>query len=88
MQDGKFSQPVTWLENNELPKNINQTNTVGVYEFYGRVAGLYQLTATYQTLSQMLISKCSLKHFDFQSIQHFNSNIGTIGKNNSSGKWL
>ncbi|MEC7178480.1 MAG: Ig-like domain-containing protein, partial [Candidatus Thermoplasmatota archaeon] len=47
-----FLQPVTWLENNELPKNINQTDTEGVYEFYGRVAGSYQLTATYQTLSK------------------------------------
>ena len=52
-QDGNlFSQPVTWLENNELPKNINQTSELGVYEFYGRVAGMYQLTAAYQTLSQ------------------------------------
>ena len=47
-----FSQPVTWLENNELPKNINQTNTAECMRFYGRVAGSYQLTATYQTLSQ------------------------------------
>ena len=69
-----FPQPVSWLENNELPKNINQTNTAGLYEFYGRVAGSYQLTATYQTLSQNI----DIEVFPQSLVNLIEYNISTV----------
>jgi len=47
----QFTQPVVWLENNGQAQNINSTTNAGGYEFNGRSAGNYTLTAEYLTIS-------------------------------------
>ena len=47
----QFAQPVVWLENNGQAQNINSTINVGGYEFNGRSAGNYTLTAEYLAIS-------------------------------------
>ena len=69
-----FTQPVTWLENNEAPTNINQTIDEGVYEFNGRLAGIYQLTAAYQSLSQTV----DIEVFPQSLVSSIEYNISTV----------
>ena len=47
----QFPQAVVWLENNGPSYNINATDDEGIYQFNGRSAGNYTLTAEYLTLS-------------------------------------
>ena len=43
----QFPQAVVWLENNGPSYNINATDDEGIYQFNGRSAGNYTLTAEY-----------------------------------------
>ena len=47
----QFAQPVVWFENNAQANNINSTANAGAYEFNGRTAGNYTLSAEYLTVS-------------------------------------
>ena len=55
----QFPQQVVWLENNGPAYNTNGTNTEGLYQFNGRSAGHYTLTAEYLTCHQ----RSMLKYF-------------------------
>ncbi len=70
----QFPQQVVWLENNGPAYNTNATDTEGVYQFNGRSAGNYTLTAEYLTLS----SSVNVEVFSLNIVRNIKSNISTI----------
>jgi len=70
----QFAQPVVWLENNAQAKNINSTTNVGAYEFNGRTAGNYTLTAEYLTVS----STAYVDVFSLNIAANIEYNISTV----------
>ena len=69
----QFPQPVVWFENNGPAYNINSTNTEGIYQFNGRSAGNYTLTAEYLTLSSSVI----VEVFPLSTVKNIKTNIST-----------
>jgi hypothetical protein len=70
----QFAQPVVWLENNAQAKNINSTTNVGAYEFNGRTAGNYTLTAEYLTVS----STAYVDVFSLNIAANIEYNVSTV----------
>ena len=69
-----FPQQVVWLENNGPAYNTNATDTEGIYQFNGRSAGNYTLTAEYLTLS----SSVNVEVFSLSVVKNIKSNISAI----------
>ena len=69
----QFPQLVVWLENNGPSYNINATDDEGEYQFNGRSAGNYSLTAEYLTLS----SSVNVEVFSLSIVKNIKSNIST-----------
>ena len=67
----QFPQQVVWLENNGPAYNINSTDGEGSYQFNGRSAGNYTLTAEYLTLS----SSVNVEVFSLNTVKNIKSNI-------------
>ena len=67
----QFPQQVVWLENNGPAYNINSTDGEGAYQFNGRSAGNYTLTAEYLTLS----SSVNVEVFSLNTVKNIKSNI-------------
>ena len=69
----QFPQAVVWLENNGPSYNINSTDDEGIYQFNGRSAGNYTLTAEYLTLSNSVY----VDVFPLGIVKNIKSNIST-----------
>ena len=69
----QFPQLVVWLENNGPSYNINATEAEAEYQFNGRSAGNYTLTAEYLTLS----SSVYVEVFPLSIVKNIKSNIST-----------
>ena len=67
----QFPQQVVWFENNGPAYNINSTDGEGSYQFNGRSAGNYTLTAEYLTLS----SSVNVEVFSLNTVKNIKSNI-------------
>ena len=70
----QFAQPVVWFENNAQAKNINSTTNVGAYDFNGRTAGNYTLTAEYLTVS----STAYVDVFSLNIAANIEYNVSTV----------
>ena len=70
----QFPQAVVWLENNGPSYNINSTDDEGIYQFNGRSAGNYSLTAEYLTLSNSVY----VEVFPLGIVKNIKSNISTV----------
>ena len=70
----QFPQQVVWFENNGPAYNTNSTNTEGLYQFNGRSAGNYTLTAEYLTLS----SSVNVEVYSLNIVKNIKSNISTL----------
>ena len=70
----QFPQQVVWFENNGPAYNTNSPNTEGLYQFNGRSAGNYTLTAEYLTLS----SSVNVEVYSLNIVKNIKSNISTL----------
>ena len=70
----QFPQQVVWFENNGPAYNTNSTDTEGLYQFNGRSAGNYTLTAEYLTLS----SSVNVEVYSLNIVKNIKSNISTL----------
>ena len=70
----QFPQAVVWLENNGPSYNINATDDEGIYQFNGRSAGNYTLTAEYLTLSNSV----NVDVFPLGIVKNIKSNISAV----------
>ena len=70
----QFPQAVVWLENNGPSYNINSTDDEGIYQFNGRSAGNYTLTAEYLTLSNSVY----VEVFPLGIVTNIKSDISTV----------
>ena len=70
----QFPQAVVWLENNGPSYNINSTDDEGIYQFNGRSAGNYTLTAEYLTLSNSVY----VEVFPLGIVKNIKSDISTV----------
>ena len=70
----QFPQAVVWLENNGPSYNINSTDDEGIYQFNGRSAGNYTLTAEYLTLSNSVY----VEVFPLGIVKNIKSNISSV----------
>ena len=70
----QFPQTVVWLENNGPSYNINSTDDEGIYQFNGRSAGNYTLTAEYLTLSNSVY----VEVFPLGIVKNIKSDISTV----------
>ena len=69
----QFPQLVVWFENNGPSYNINATDSEALYQFNGRTAGNYTLTAEYLTLS----SSVNVEVFSLSIVKNIKTNIST-----------